>query len=101
LDDVIALAIDVAGFTVFEEETGSIDGAVVVAVEQHAAETGFRVVAEEEVAAAAIWFEQGIPGRVFIWVVFLEEEVWSYPDLVDSDQGFTGESVRVLMNCCS
>ena len=26
---------------------------------------------------------------------------WSYPDSVDRCQGFTGESVRVLMNCCS
>ena len=26
---------------------------------------------------------------------------WSYPDSVDRFQGFTGEIVRVLMNCCS
>ena len=28
-------------------------------------------------------------------------DIWSYPNSVDSDQGFTGESLRVLMNCCS
>jgi antirestriction protein ArdC len=27
--------------------------------------------------------------------------VWGYPDSVDRCQGSTGESVRVLMNCCS
>jgi hypothetical protein len=26
---------------------------------------------------------------------------WGYPDSVDRCQGSTGESVRVLMNCCS
>jgi hypothetical protein len=29
------------------------------------------------------------------------EHNWSYPDSVDRFQGFTGEIVRVLMNCCS
>lgn len=26
---------------------------------------------------------------------------WGSPDFVDTGQGFTGVSVRVLMNCCS
>ena len=29
------------------------------------------------------------------------KEKWDYPDSVDRCQGFTVESVRVLMNCCS
>ncbi|WP_228008986.1 winged helix-turn-helix domain-containing protein [Cyanobium sp. LEGE 06113] len=27
--------------------------------------------------------------------------VWGSPDSVDTDQGFTGVSVRAVMNCCS
>ena len=37
-------------------------------------------------------FDQTMDGRML---------KWSYPDSVDRCQGFTGESLRVLMNCCS
>ena len=38
----------------------------------------------------------------FSWFRFSRLQFsWSYPDSVDRYQGFTGESLRVLMNCCS
>ena len=29
------------------------------------------------------------------------DEIWASPDFVDTDQGFTGVSVRAVMNACS
>jgi hypothetical protein len=39
--------------------------------------------------------------RLLYLDVRLHRYLWDYPNSVDRCQGFTVESVRVLMNCCS
>ena len=40
-------------------------------------------------------------GKMVANAVSISTPNWGYPDSVDRCQGFTVESVRVLMNCCS
>ena len=56
------------------------------------------------VAAIALkltWLYWLLAAALVAVLLKLQGNGWSYPDSVDRCQGFTGESVRVLMNCCS
>jgi hypothetical protein len=44
---------------------------------------------------------QQVPGLTDAAAIAAKVEGWGYPDSVDSSQGLTDLSVRVLMNCCS
>jgi hypothetical protein len=38
---------------------------------------------------------------ILLLTMLIKAKIWASPDFVDTDQGFTGVSVRAAMNACS
>ena len=65
------------------------DGSVMANLALARPDAGFEEICQAAQVACAHEFIQALPAG------------WGSPDFVDTDQGFTGESVRAVMNACS